>query len=626
MYRMVLHIPGSAPQSVNLPDGIFSVGADPSNQFRLNTVGVSHRHCQFRVQNGELKIMDLGSSNGTFCNGREVSTTAEMTVPPNSALSIGEVRIDALGSDQAPAAQAPAPSTPPLQPRPAAPSTPPPQVQPRPIIPSTPPPPPSSSEEQQTPRGNENMAEEEARINQSVQEARSRAQGDEVPVLAVSGIPAEARPIVQKIKKLAHVELLKRLNLKRMAMNGEDTHLDHKAKDVIHEILSELSVPLPAGVTREKIEKELYYEAIGLGPLENLIAMSAITEIMVNGPDRIYVEHKGVLYRTDMAFADSNQVMAAIERIVSPLGRRIDESSPMVDARLKDGSRVNAIIPPLSLVGPSITIRKFSKKPLQVSNLIAYGSISQEIADFLNLCVKLRKNIVISGGTGSGKTTLLNILSGFLPNRERIVTIEDAAELQLRQEHVVRLESRPANIEGKGEIAIRDLVKNSLRMRPDRIVIGECRGGEALDMLQAMNTGHDGSLTTIHANTPRDCLSRLETLVLMAGFDLPLRAIREQIASAISIVVQINREKDGSRKITCVSEITKMEGDIITMQDLFVYRQDGWTPDGKMTGRHIATGCMPTFIDEIKRSGLPYDLSIFTPPQEPRRQGGGLFR
>ncbi|MBR2427417.1 MAG: CpaF family protein, partial [Lentisphaeria bacterium] len=289
-----------------------------------------------------------------------------------------------------------------------------------------------------------------------------------------------------------------------------------------------------------------------------------------------------------------------------------------VDARLKDGSRVNAIIPPLSLVGPTITIRKFSKNPLQVEDLIRFGSISQEIADFLNVCVKIRKNIIISGGTGSGKTTLLNILSGFLPNRERIVTIEDAAELQLRQEHVVRLESRPANIEGKGEINIRDLVKNSLRMRPDRIVIGECRGGEALDMLQAMNTGHDGSLTTIHANAPRDALSRLETLVLMSGFDLPLRAIREQIASAIAIIVQINREKDGSRKVTYVSEITKMEGEIITMQDIFVYHQDGWTADGKMTGRYLPTGNIPTFMDEIKRAGLPIDISIFNPPKETR--------
>lgn len=572
MFQIVLKTPGSQGQKINLPDGVYMVGADPGNHLCLNAPGVSRVHCRLSVRGKNLYIQDLNSSNGTFCNQRPVSSQEPVQIPPGAVLTIGGVQIDAIGSEETPA---------PAQQRPAA----------APVL-----------------------NEEEQRLAASVQKAKNSSEPDSVPVLAVSGIPAAARPMVQEIKKQAHAELLNRLNLKRLAM-GEvsEEHLEEKAKNVIHEILLDLSIPLPSGVTREKIEKELYYEAMGLGPLETLIAMNTITEIMVNGPDHIYVEHKGVLYRTDMAFADSNQVMAAIERIVSPLGRRIDESSPMVDARLKDGSRVNAIIPPLSLVGPSITIRKFSKDPLKVSDLVSFGSITNDIAAFLDTCVKLRKNIVISGGTGSGKTTLLNILSSFLPNRERIVTIEDAAELQLRQEHVVRLESRPPNIEGKGEVAIRDLVKNALRMRPDRIVIGECRGGEALDMLQAMNTGHDGSLTTIHANTPRDCLSRLETLVLMAGFDLPLRAIREQIASAIAIIVQINREKDGSRKVTCVSEITKMEGDIITMQDLFVYKQTGWTEDGKMIGEHVPTGSVPTFTEDIKRAGLPFDISIFQP-------------
>ncbi len=572
MFQIILKTPGSQGQKINLPDGVYMVGADPGNHLCLNAPGVSRVHCRLSVRGKNLYIQDLNSSNGTFCNQRPVSSQEPVQIPPGAVLTIGGVQIDAIGSEETPA---------PAQQRPAA----------APVL-----------------------NEEEQRLAASVQKAKNSSEPDSVPVLAVSGIPAAARPMVQEIKKQAHAELLNRLNLKRLAM-GEvsEEHLEEKAKNVIHEILLDLSIPLPSGVTREKIEKELYYEAMGLGPLETLIAMNTITEIMVNGPDHIYVEHKGVLYRTDMAFADSNQVMAAIERIVSPLGRRIDESSPMVDARLKDGSRVNAIIPPLSLVGPSITIRKFSKDPLKVSDLVSFGSITNDIAAFLDTCVKLRKNIVISGGTGSGKTTLLNILSSFLPNRERIVTIEDAAELQLRQEHVVRLESRPPNIEGKGEVAIRDLVKNALRMRPDRIVIGECRGGEALDMLQAMNTGHDGSLTTIHANTPRDCLSRLETLVLMAGFDLPLRAIREQIASAIAIIVQINREKDGSRKVTCVSEITKMEGDIITMQDLFVYKQTGWTEDGKMIGEHVPTGSVPTFTEDIKRAGLPFDISIFQP-------------
>ena len=588
MYKINLHIPGQPVQSVPLPDGVFQLGAGSGNHLQLNAVGVSQRHCRFSVQGDKLYVSDLGSSNGTFCDGVALSDSPTL-IPPGAVLMVGQVRIEAVGNGQAPE-KVPAPAA-----------------------------------EEKTVAEKRVVNEEEAQIAKSISEAKKKTSDpDEVPVLAVSGIPEAARPVVQKIKKLAHVELLKRLDLKRAVLNNtSESALEEQAKSTIHEIMGSLTIPLPAGVTAQKIEQELYFEAVGLGPLEKLIAMDTITEIMVNGPDKIYVEHKGVIYRTDMAFADSNQVLAAIERIVSPLGRRIDESSPMVDARLKDGSRVNAIIPPLSLIGPSITIRKFSRNPLQVKDLIKFGSITQEIADFLDVCVKLRKNIVISGGTGSGKTTLLNILSGFLPNRERIVTIEDAAELQLRQEHVVRLESRPANIEGKGEIAIRDLVKNSLRMRPDRIVIGECRGGEALDMLQAMNTGHDGSLTTIHANTPRDCLSRLETLVLMAGFDLPLRAIREQIASAITIVVQINREKDGSRKVTCVSEITKMEGDIITMQDLFVYKQSGWTEDGKMIGDHVATGSVPTFMDEIKRAELPLDISIFTPPKQNR--GGGLF-
>ena len=420
-------------------------------------------------------------------------------------------------------------------------------------------------------------------------------------------------PILQEIKKHAHRELLIRLNLKKLAVAGvSGDELKEQAAVMVREILSQLTVTLPPELPLSVLERELIQEAVGLGPLEYLIERDDITEIMVNGPDQVFVEKEGVLYRTDTAFADNNQVLSAIERIVAPLGRRIDESSPMVDARLPDGSRVNAIIPPLSLVGPTITIRKFSRKPFEAADLIRFGSVSADIMQFLAVCVAVRKNILISGGTGSGKTTLLNVLSSFLPNRERIVTIEDAAELQLHQEHLVRLESRPPNIEGKGAVTIRDLVRNSLRMRPDRIVVGECRGGEALDMLQAMNTGHDGSLTTIHANSPRDALSRLETLVLMAGFDLPLRAIREQVASAIHIVVQITRERDGSRKIVNVSEITKMEGDVITMQDLFVFRQTGWDGENRITGVFEPTGSVPTFMEEIERAKLDLDIRMFS--------------
>lgn len=599
MFEVIIKIPGQPDAPVKLVPGTYLVGANSSAHIQLPFTGVSNRHCQLSVQGSSMKIQDLHSSNGTFLNGVRLAVEP-VDVPPGAMIRIGTVDIQSVGPEvvhQAPQQTAQTSSA---------------QMQ----------------QAQQSPVAEEPAKqanpETVASLSASLAKIKKNDDPNYVPILEISGIPRDSRPLVQEIKKLAHVELLKRLNLKRMALSGtSENDLEDKAKTTIHEILSELSIPLPPGVQLQKVESELVHEAIGLGPLEDLIAMTDITEIMVNGPDNVYVEHKGVLYKTDMAFADNHQVLAAIERIVSPLGRRIDESSPMVDARLKDGSRVNAIIPPLSLVGPSITIRKFSKKPLKVDNLVQFGSISYDIAKFLDVCVKLRKNLIISGGTGSGKTTLLNILSGFLPNRERIVTIEDAAELQLRQDHVVRLESRPANIEGKGEINIRDLVKNSLRMRPDRIVIGECRGGEALDMLQAMNTGHDGSLTTIHANTPRDALSRLETLVLMAGFDLPLRAIREQIASAITIIVQINREKDGSRKVTCVSEITKMEGEIITMQDIFVYKQDGWTDDGKMTGRHVPTGNIPTFMDEIKRAGLDLDISLFTPPRE--NNMGGHF-
>jgi len=566
MVEIILKMPGQPDSPLSIPPGQYQVGSSEAVAIQLPFVGVSKLHCVLQAQESSLRVADLGSSNGTYLNGQRIGREF-VNVPSNSDIEIGSVHIHVgtLIPEMRPVRTSSAPPQPPVDPE---------------------------------------------------SQFKSR-------ILAVSGIPMSARPLVQEIKKQAHSELLIRLNMKRLALSSvSENDLEEKARTTIHEILNELSIPLPEGVTQEKIENELYHEAIGLGPLEDLIARDDITEIMVNGPDNVYVEHKGVLYKTDTAFADDHQVLAAIERIVSPLGRRIDESSPMVDARLKDGSRVNAIIPPLSLVGPSITIRKFAKNPLTVDNLISYGSITAEIAHFLDVCVKIRKNILISGGTGSGKTTLLNILSGYLPAKERIITIEDAAELQLRQEHLVRLESRPANIEGKGEVTIRDLVRNSLRMRPDRIVIGECRGGEALDMLQAMNTGHDGSLTTIHANSPRDALARLETLVLMAGFDLPLRAIREQIASAISIIVQINREKDGSRKVVCVSEITKMEGEIITMQDLFTFQQDGWSEDGRLLGHFAPTGAVPTFIEDIRRANLDLDISMFTPQLKSGRNGG----
>ncbi len=361
---------------------------------------------------------------------------------------------------------------------------------------------------------------------------------------------------------------------------------------------------------RNRLFEAITAEILGFGPIEPLLNDDTVTEIMVNGPRMVYVEQHGRLYRTDVRFKDDDHVMRVIDRIISPLGRRCDESQPYVDARLPDGSRVNAVIPPISLVGPVITIRKFSKTPLLPDDLVRFGSITQPMVDFLRACVQVRLNVIVSGGTGSGKTTLLNVLSSFIPGDERIVTIEDAAELQLRQEHVIPLESRPANIEGKGRISIRDLVANALRMRPDRIVVGECRSGEALDMLQAMNTGHEGSMTTVHSNSPRDTLSRLETLVLMAGMDLPLRAIREQIASAVHLIVHQERMKDGSRKITNISEVLRMEGDIITMQDLFVFEQTG-IENGRVVGRLRPTGIRPSFMERFELANIHLPPSVF---------------
>jgi len=361
---------------------------------------------------------------------------------------------------------------------------------------------------------------------------------------------------------------------------------------------------------RVRMLEQITDEIVGLGPLEPLLRDESITEIMVNGPRQVYIERAGKLEISNITFQNDEHVMRIIDRIISPIGRRVDESSPMVDARLVDGSRVNAIIPPISLVGPVITIRKFSASPLTVDDLIRFGTSTPEMFDFLRACVEARLNIFVSGGTGSGKTTMLNILSSFIPSDERIVTIEDAAELQLRQEHVITLEARPSNIEGKGAIPIRELVKNSLRMRPDRVIVGECRSGEALDMLQAMNTGHDGSMSTGHANSPRDMLARLETMVLMAGVDLPLRAIREQIASAVDLVVQQSRLKDGTRKIVNITEVQGMEGDVIVMQDVFAFEQTG-VQDGKIIGRLKPTGIRPKFTEKLEVMGIHLPPGLF---------------
>jgi len=363
-------------------------------------------------------------------------------------------------------------------------------------------------------------------------------------------------------------------------------------------------------VERLRLFEAIAAEILGYGPIEPLLKDDSVSEIMVNGPRQVYVERNGKLELTDVTFQDDDHVMRVIDRIVSPLGRRIDESSPMVDARLPDGSRINAVIPPISLVGPTLTIRKFARDPLTAEDLVRFGTMSEEMVTFLKACVEARLNIVVSGGTGSGKTTTLNVLSSFIPPDERIVTIENAAELQLRQDHVVTLESRPPNIEGRGEITIRDLVVNALRMRPDRIVVGECRAGEALDMLQAMNTGHDGSMTTVHSNSPRDTLARLETMCLMAGVELPVRAIREQIAAAVDLIIHQARLKDGSRKIVAVTEVQGMEGDVIVMQDIFVFEQTGME-NNKIVGRIKPTGIRPKFVEKFEVANIYLPPTIF---------------
>jgi pilus assembly protein CpaF len=396
-----------------------------------------------------------------------------------------------------------------------------------------------------------------------------------------------------------------------------DPRMDLGNADEVRRTVEETfsSVLESEGISLTRVERLRLFEAIsaeilGYGPIEPLLKDPTISEIMVNGPKQVYVEKSGRLEQTDVQFQDDDHVMRVIDRIVSPLGRRIDESSPTVDARLPDGSRVNSVIPPIALNGPILTIRKFSRDPFTVEDLIRFGTFTAEMATFLKACVEARLNIVVAGGTGSGKTTMLNVLSSFIPGDERIITIENAAELQLRQEHVVRLESRPSNIEGKGEISIRDLVINSLRMRPERIVVGECRGGEALDMLQAMNTGHDGSMTTAHANSPRDTLSRLETMCLMAGMDLPVRAIREQVASAVDLIVQQERLKDGSRKITSVTEVQGMEGDVIVLQDIFTFQQTG-IENSKIVGRMKPTGIRPKFIHRFEVANIYLPPNIF---------------
>ena len=421
----------------------------------------------------------------------------------------------------------------------------------------------------------------------------------------------ETRDALGRIKEDAIEQLFERIGARLNDSSLDEPALRGLVQQELNAIIEGGKLPLTAR-ERQRLIREVHDDVLGLGPLEALLSDKTVTEIMVNGPSKVYVERSGKLTLTPIRFNDEDHLRRIIERIVTRVGRRIDESSPLVDARLEDGSRVNAIIPPLAVSGSTLTIRKFSKDAMGVADLMKLQTLSPEMAELLEACVLGRLNILVSGGTGTGKTTLLNVLSGFIPDRERIVSIEDAVELQLQQEHVVRLESRPANVEGRGEVTIRDLVKNSLRMRPDRIIVGECRGAEALDMLQAMNTGHDGSLSTIHANSSRDAMARLETLVLMAGMDLPLRAVREQVASAIDVIVQLTRLRDGTRRVTALTEVVGMEGQTLTLQDIYTFDYSaGVSADGKFLGKVQPTGIRPLFVQKLTDLGIRLSPGIF---------------
>jgi pilus assembly protein CpaF len=553
-------------------DGLLSIGRAAQCSIPLESSLVSRHHATIELSNGGMRVHD-SSRNGTLAGAVFVNNSAA-EVPLNTPLTIGEFTI----SVRVPGSVEAAPMAPPARheshPAPARPAN---HVQ----APTEPPPKPAGGAEPKTAG-----AEAEQRDRDLAQEAKRR---EDV-----------------SLRREIHRLLLEHLDLATVeAAKLDDPSLRSKLLVALRRIVRTLDERIPPDVNRDALVGEMVDEALGLGPLENLLADPAVSEIMVVDPETIYIERNGKLTRSPARFTDDERVRAIIERIVTPLGRRIDESSPIVDARLRDGSRVNAVIRPLALRGSAITIRKFAKTPLTLQKLISFGAMTEEMGRFLTRSVIAKRNVVIAGGTGSGKTTLLNVLSAAIPSDERIVTIEDAAELQLGQPHVVSLETRPANMEGKGEYTIRDLVKNALRMRPDRIVVGECRGGEALDMLQAMNTGHDGSLTTTHANSPREAIARLETLVLMSGLELPVRAIREQIAGAVHVLVQQSRLSDGSRRVTAITEVTGIndEGNI-EIVPIFQFIRTGTTKEGKVVGEYRATGFLPTFLNTFLVMGL----------------------
>ncbi len=585
---------GGGEQSLTFEKAEVTIGRLAGNDIVLGKGNVSKYHSRFVLKDGKYIVVDMQSTNGTFVNGKKIA--APQVVKPTDKIYIGDyiLNVEAPPEDEQAADEE------------------------------------YAEDEQAEGGGDEEYAEDE----QAEEGAEEEYEEEEAPreetrapepnkrmpasmANALSKRKSKVDPAVEayaRLQKDIHDRLIEYLDLRRLDMDRlGDEELWRRTEKAIRDILDQMDSDgeLPEEIDREALLTDVLNEALGLGPLEAFLASDEISEIMVNHANQIYIEKRGKITLSDKIFSSNQAVLGVIERIVAPIGRRIDESSPLVDARLKDGSRVNAIIPPLALKGPCITIRKFKRDALKIEDLIKYKTMTAQMAEFLEMCVKAHKNMVISGGTGSGKTTTLNIISSFIPDDERIITVEDAAELQLPQDHWIQLESRPPNLEGKGAITIRDLVKNCLRMRPDRIVVGECRAGETLDMLQAMNTGHDGSLTTLHANTPRDALSRMETMVLMAGMDLPVKAIREQIASAVHLIVQQTRFSDGSRRLSYITEISGMEVDIVTLQDIFYFKQEGFTEDGKVRGRYVASGFVPKFYDELQRRGIPVNMGIF---------------
>jgi pilus assembly protein CpaF len=611
MLSLTITEKGGSPQPKQFAGAEVTIGRVQGNDIVLPKSNISKRHARLIQSGADWRVEDAGSTNGTFVNGRKL--TEGHTLRAGDKVFVGDFQIEVRLTVTDPAAARP--TRQPLKDRMGKTeelsdvdlsSLPMPRSGSHSGRTQDPAPAPPAQIEDEWDHGaiEDDDGEAAASPEPKDEQGQNAHHQDDQP----QALPEEQSGLVQ----IVHERLLARLGPQRTDAKGSidrESQVQGAVEDIVNTM--QRKGELPKGIAPDILIDCVLHEAVGLGPLQELLDDVTVTEILVNNARQIYVERKGKLEMCDMVFSSDDAVMQIIERIVAPLGRRISAKQPMVDARLKDGSRVNAIVPPLAVKGPTLTIRKFTREPLQVDDLVAGGSLNADMAEFLETCVKARKNIVVSGGTGSGKTTLLNVLSTFIGSQERILTIEDAAELKLEQTHVVSLESRPGVVGEEEAIGIRALVRNALRMRPDRIIVGECRGDEAIDMLQAMNTGHDGSMTTVHANGPRDALTRLETMIMLSGVDIPPKAIREQVAGAVNVIVHQARFPDGSRRITHISEITGMEGDIISMHDLFHYEQQGMGADHRIQGRFRATGVIPKFYDSLRARGLSANLGIF---------------